>query len=150
LKSACNNIVGLADDPEQLDTILDEADKILDSFGVFAKTKRENQLSNRFITDEIRGLAVSARIVPTLFLGIAALIILILLNRMVRTERTQIGLMKAFGYSNWSVGLHYIQYGLVLAVIGCFLGFGLGQWMAGGMINIYVQFYQFPILESRV
>lgn len=150
LKSACNNIVGLADDPEQLDTILDEADKILDSFGVFAKTKRENQLSNRFITDEIKGLAVSARIVPTLFLGIAALIILILLNRMVRTERTQIGLMKAFGYSNWSIGLHYIQYGLVLAVIGCLLGFGLGQWMAGGMINIYVQFYQFPILESRV
>ena len=150
LKSACNNIVGLADDPEQLDTILDEADKILDSFGVFAKTKRENQLSNRFISDEIKGLAVSARIVPTLFLGIAALIILILLNRMVRTERTQIGLMKAFGYSNWSVGLHYIQYGLVLAIIGCFAGFGLGQWMAGGMINIYVQFYQFPILESRV
>lgn len=150
LKSACNNIVGLADSPEDLDTILDEADKMLDSYGVFAKTKRESQLSNRFLTDEIKGLAVSARIVPTLFLGIAALIILILLNRMVRTERTQIGLMKAFGYSNWSVGRHYIEYGIVLAIIGCLAGFGLGQWMASGMINIYVQFYQFPILESRI
>ncbi len=150
LKSACNNIVGLVDDPHDLDVILDEADKILDPYGVFAKTKRENQISNRFISDEIKGLGVSAKIVPTLFLGIAALIILILLNRMVRTERTQIGLMKAFGYSNWAVGVHYIEYGIVLALVGCVGGFLLGQWMAGGMIRIYVQFYQFPILESRV
>ena len=150
LKSACNNIVGLVDDPHDLDVILDEADKILDPYGVFAKTKRENQISNRFISDEIKGLGVSAKIIPTLFLGIAALIILILLNRMVRTERTQIGLMKAFGYSNWAVGVHYIEYGIVLALVGCVGGFLLGQWMAGGMIRIYVQFYQFPILESRV
>ncbi len=150
LKSACNNIVGLVDDPDDLDAILDEADKLLDPYGVFAKTKRENQLSNRFISDEIKGLGVSAKIIPTLFLGIAALILLILLNRMVRTERTQIGLMKAFGYSDWAVGFHYIEYGLILAVIGCLGGFALGQWMAGGMIKIYVQFYQFPILESRV
>lgn len=150
LKSACNNIVGLVDDPEHLDTILDEAEKILDPYGVFAKVKREDQLSNRFISDEIKGLSVSAKIVPTLFLGIAALILLILLNRMVRTERTQIGLMKAFGYSNWAVGLHYIEYGVILALIGCVGGFGLGEWMAGGMIKMYVQFYQFPILESRI
>jgi putative ABC transport system permease protein len=150
MKSACNNIVGLVDNPEELDVILDEADKLLDPYGVFAKTKRENQLSNRFISDEIKGLGVSAKIIPTLFLGIAALILLILLNRMVRTERTQIGLMKAFGYSNWTVGFHYIEYGLILAVLGCLGGFLLGQWMAGGMIRMYVQFYQFPILESRI
>ena len=150
LKSACNNIVGLVDDPERLDTILEEAEEILDPYGVFAKVKREDQLSNRFISDEIKGLSVSAKITPTLFLGIAALILLILLNRMVRTERTQIGLMKAFGYSNWAVGLHYIEYGIILALIGCVGGFGLGEWMAGGMIKLYVQFYQFPILESRI
>lgn len=150
LKSACNNIVGLVDSPQDLDVILDEADKILDPHGIYAKTRGEDQISNRFISDEIKGLGVSARIIPTLFLGIAALIILILLNRMVRTERTQIGLMKAFGYSDWSVGLHYIQYGVVLALAGCIAGFLLGEWMAGGMIRMYVQFYQFPILESRI
>lgn len=150
MKSACNNIVGLADSPDQVDTILELADRMLDPYGVFAKTERENQLSNRFLTNDIRGLAVSARVVPTLFLGIAAMIILILLNRMVRTERTQIGLMKAFGYSNWSVGRHYIEYGIVLAIVGCLFGFGLGEWMAGSMIAAYIELYQFPILESRI
>lgn len=150
MKAACNNIVGLANSPEELNTILEAADRMLDSYGVFAKTERENQLSNRFLTNDIKGLAVSARVVPTLFLGIAAMIILILLNRMVRTERTQIGLMKAFGYSNWSVGRHYIEYGVVLACIGCVGGFVLGQWMANGMIKEYIDLYQFPILESRI
>ena len=150
MKSACNNIVGLVDDPDDLDVILEEADKVLDSYGVFAKTKRVDQISNRFVSDEIKGLGVSAQIIPTLFLGIAALILLILLNRMVRTERTQIGLMKAFGYSDWAVGFHYIEYGLILSVIGCLGGVPLGQWMAGGMMRMYVQFYQFPILESRI
>lgn len=150
MKAACNNIVGAVDDPEALDAILDQADKLLDTYGVFAKTKKEDQISNRFLSDEIKGLGVSAKIVPTLFLGIAALILLVLLNRMVRTERTQIGLMKAYGYSNLTVAFHYIEYALILAAAGCLGGFFVGQWLANGLLGIYVQFYQFPILEFRM
>lgn len=150
MEAACNNIVGMVDHPDQLDSILDAADKLLDSYGVFAKVKQKDQLSNRFISDEIKGLAVSARILPTVFLGIASLVIFILLNRMVRNERTQIGLMKAYGYSSLSVGFHYVQFGLILSIVGCLGGFVVGQWLAGQMIKIYVQFYQFPVLQSRM
>jgi putative ABC transport system permease protein len=123
---------------------------LLESFGVFAKTHRDDQISNRFLSDEIRNLGVVARIVPTIFLGIASLILLVLLNRMVRTERTQIGLLKAYGYTNAQVAGHYLQYALVLSVLGCIGAFGVGQWLAYEMIQIYVQIYQFPLLEARV
>lgn len=149
-KAACNNIIGVVDDPDDLDTILDTAEDLLDPYGVFGKVKRADMISNRFLSDEIRGLGVSARIIPTLFLSIAALILLVLLNRMVRTERTQIGLLKAYGYTNTAVAWHYVEYALLLAISGCLGGFLLGQWMAGGMVALYVQFYQFPILESRI
>lgn len=150
MKAACNDIVGLVDNPEALDGILEQAKKLLDQHGVFAKVKKEDQISNRFLSDEIKGLGVSAKIIPTLFLSIAALILLVLLNRMVRNERTQIGLMKAYGYSNWSVALHYLEYALLLAGAGCAGGVAVGQWMARGMLNMYVQFYQFPLLEFRL
>jgi putative ABC transport system permease protein len=150
MQGAHNNLVGLADDPQQLDAIFDQVEKLLKPYGVYAKTRQYDQLSNRFISDEIRNLGVLATITPTLFLAIAALIILVLLNRMVRMERTQIGLMRAYGYSRIAVGIHYITYGLLLAVSGCMGGFVLGQWLARGMILIYVQFYQFPLLESRI
>lgn len=150
MNEACNNIVGSVENPEELDALLDKAEDILDSYGVFAKVKREDQISNRFISDEIKGLEVTAKIIPGLFQGIAALILLVLLNRMVRKERTEIGLLKAYGYSNFAVAFYYIKYALVLSLAGCLGGFIIGQWLAGGMIKMYVEFYNFPILRSRV
>lgn len=150
MQESFNNIVGEVDEPEALDEIFDSADKLLKSYGIFAKTKKEHQISNRFLSDEIKGLGVSAKITPTLFLGIAALILLVLLNRMVRMERTQIGLLRAYGYSRFSVGLHYIEYGVILSVAGCLGGFLVGQWLSNGIMRIYVEFYQFPLLKARV
>lgn len=150
MHAAFNNIIGSVEDSSQLDRILDSADALLDSYGIFAKVKQEDQISNRFLSEEIKGLGVTAKVLPSIFLGIAALVIMILLNRMVRNERTQIGLLKAYGYSNLTVGLHYLQYALILSIAGCVGGFFAGQLIAFGMIRMYVQFYQFPILESRV
>lgn len=150
MEAACNSIIGSVENEDQLDAILDAAENKLDTYGIFAKTKREDQLSNRLLSDEIKNLGVVSKVIPTVFLGIAALVILILLNRMVRNERTQIGLMKAYGYTNLNVAMHYLQFALILSVVGCFFGFVLGQYFARQMIELYVQFFSFPILRSRV
>lgn len=150
LREACNNLVGTVDNPEGIDLILDEAGEILESYGVFAKTGREDQISHRFVTDEIKGLGVNAKVTPAIFLGISALIILVLLTRMVRQERTEIGLLKAYGYSDIAVASHYLKYAIVLSGIGCLAGFVLGQYLANAMIKMYIQFYEFPILRARM
>ncbi len=149
MRSAYNNIIGTAESEEALDEILDKAEEILDPYGVFVKIKKENQISNRFLSDEIRGLEVSAKIFPTIFLAIASLILLVLLNRMVRKERTEIGLLKAYGYSNFSVAGYYIKYALVLGFLGCVMGYALGKVISGWIIGVYVNIYQFPLLEQR-
>src|SRR5690606_36011132 len=69
---------------------------------------------------------------------------------MVRNERTQIGLLKSYGYSNRDVALHYAQFAVILSILGSLGGFVVGQWLARGLIGIYVEFYSFPILRSRV
>jgi putative ABC transport system permease protein len=150
MEEACNNVVGMVSGEQSIDTVLEKAEDLLDPYGVFATTKQEDQVSNQFLSDEIEGLKVSATITPAIFLGVAALILYVLLNRMVRNERTQIGLLKAYGYSSWEVSLHYIKYAVLLGVIGCALGVGAGQWLANGMIRLYVEFYQFPLLRSRL
>jgi len=150
MQGACNDIVGTVDEPGQIDRILDEADTILDRYGVYQTISREDQISARFLADEIAGLAVSVRIMPAIFLGVAAVVLLVLLNRMVRQERTQIGLLKAYGYSDWAVSGHYLKFALVLGIAGTILGFFLGQWLAGLLVGVYIEFYNFPILRSRV
>ncbi len=157
MNGACNNIVGLVDaqidsDEERgpLDAILDSAEKTLKPYGVFASIKRGDQISHRFLSDEITGLEVGAKIVPTIFMGVAAFILMVLLNRMVRHERTQIGLLKAYGYSNFSISFHYLKYALIMAALACVGGFAFGQWMANGLLGIYVDFYKFPLLKSSI
>lgn len=149
MQAACNNIVGLLDDPGAVDALFDRAERELKPHGLFAKVRREDQISNRFLTDEIKGLGVSATITPTIFLGIAAVILLVLLNRMVRIERPQIGLLKAFGYTDAAIAAHYLQYALALCLAGGAVGILAGQWLSGLLIQVYVHFYQFPVLVSR-
>jgi len=149
MRSACNDIVGTAESEDALDEILDKAEKILDPYGVFVKIKKENQISNRFLSDEIKGLETSAKIFPTIFLAVASLILLVLLNRMVRKERTEIGLLKAYGHSSLTVSVYYVKYALILGFMGCVMGYVLGKVIAGWMIGIYVDIYQFPLLEQR-
>ncbi len=150
MKAACNNIVGSVDDVEAIDGILEQAGDILDIYGVFSKVHRDNQLSNNFVTNEIIGLSVNSKITPGIFLGIASLVILILLNRMVRNERTQIGLLKSYGYSNFVIGFHYLQYAIILSLAGCLGAVVVGNVLADQMIRMYVQFYQYPVLKSHV
>ena len=150
MNEACNEIVGTVDGSVPIKTILDRAEEVLDPYGVYAKLEREDQISARFLADEIAGLEVSAKITPAIFLGIAALILLVLLNRMVRNERTEVGLLKAYGYSNWEVSGYYIKFSLILAVLGCLGGFVAGQWLASAMIKLYVRFFTFPLLRARV
>lgn len=150
MSAACNNIVGHVDNPEELETILERAGALLEPYGVFAKVQQKDRVSTAFLNDELAGLRVSIKVIPALFMGIAALILLVLLNRMVRNERTQIGLLKAYGYSRGSVGFHYIEYAMILALLGATGGVLTGLWLGAWMLRIYGQFYQFPALLFRV
>ena len=60
------------------------------------------------------------------FLLIAALVCITTMTRMVEEERTQIGTLKALGYSSGAIIGKYLAYAGSAAVIGCGLGVLLG------------------------
>jgi putative ABC transport system permease protein len=149
MQGACNDIVGTVDATANMPKVLDAVERALDSYGVFWSFERKDQVSNNFLSSEIQGLGVNARIMPAIFFGVASLVLLVLLNRIVRQERTQIGLLKAYGYSNLSVAMMYVWYALTIslagAIVGCLGGQALGNWM----IRIYAEFYSFPVLRAE-
>jgi len=52
-------------------------------------------------------------------------------------QRTQIGLLKAFGYSNLSVGLHYLKFSLATVLAGLVPGLLLGLYLGELTTNLY-------------
>jgi len=127
-------------------SVLQEIDHLLKPFGGGGAYGLEDQYSNRFVSEEMSGLEVSASGVPPFFLAVAAFLLYIVVSRMVQAEREEIGLMKAFGYRNREVGWHYMKMVLVIAIggaiAGCLIGIGTGR----AMINLYTMYFKFPFL----
>ena len=76
-----------------------------------------NNLSSS--SDIVQGVA---RVFPVFFLLIASLVCITTMTRMIEEERTQIGTLKALGYSNGAIIGKYLFYAGSSAVIGCSLG----------------------------
>ena len=67
-----------------------------------------------------------ARILPVFFLLVASLVCITTMTRMIDEERTQIGTLKALGYTNGEIMRKYLIYSGSSAVLGCCLGLFLG------------------------
>ncbi len=130
--------------------VLDAVDRILDPYGGTGAYPLFDQISNRFVSEEISGLEAAAAGVPPIFLAVAAFLLYIVINRMVQSEREEIGLMKAFGYTNAEVGAHYFKLVMAIAIGGAFAGCLMG--IAGGraLIQIYIAYFKFPFLVFQL
>ncbi len=124
--------------------VIERLDLLLARYGGLGAYGREEQLSHRFISDEIAQNRITSTFVPGIFLGVAAFLLHIVLSRLTAMQRTQIGLLKAFGYSNREVGLHYLKLALVTVLAGLALGSALGMYAGSWLTDVYRDYYRFP------
>ncbi len=87
---------------------------------------------------------------PAIFLVVAALVLGVLVSRLVEHQRTEIGTLKALGYSDRAVQRHVLKFGLAIGLIGGLAGLVLGYRLAGGMTTLYEQFFEFPDLRNQI
>ncbi len=130
--------------------LLDRAEALLDEFGVFATVARRDQPSHRFVDNEIKGLGTFGKIMPGIFLSVAALVLNVLMKRLVDQQRVTVGTLKAIGYTDLEVFSHFVKFGLVIGLSGGMIGCLLGHRMAAFMTSVYQMFFQFPNLENEL
>lgn len=135
-----------ASEPE----IIRRIDAVLAPFGGTGAYGRKDHLSHAFLDNELTQLEAMTRVIPPVFLLVAALLVFVVLGRMIRTERSQIGLLKAFGYTHRAIAAHYLKFALVIALAGTALGSLGGILMGRSMTAVYAQYYRFPFLEYRI
>src|SRR6185503_4264508 len=111
---------------------------------------RASQISNRILTSELGSLEALARMVPLVFLGVAAFLINLVLGRLVSLQRQEIATLKAVGYSNGEVRGHYLGLVAVVMLPGAIVG-TLGGWALGRQVlGLYSAFFRFPDLSFRM
>lgn len=107
-------------------------------------TARKDMPSVQLLRQDLEGFAMLAFLFPLLFLTMASLSIYVLLGRLIESQRVQIGLMRAIGYSRSSILFHYMGFALVVGIAGSVLGAIAGHLMANGLTAVYVSQLNIP------
>ncbi len=131
-------------DPE---TVVDRVDRLLARYGGVGAYARADQLSNWFLMSEIAQHHTLATFLPTIFLAVAAFLTHMVMARLIAVERSEIGLLKAFGYRNRDIARHYTRFVLGIGLVGVLLGWIVGYWLGLYQTRLYADFYHFPFLN---
>ncbi len=105
-------------------------------------SKEDHAVYKEAMGEATEGKAMGS-ILPVLFLAIAVLTMVTTMHRIATKEKTQIGVLKALGFRNRKILLHYSSYGLFIGVVGSALGAVLGYFVCkmvmseDGMMGTY-------------
>jgi putative ABC transport system permease protein len=125
-------------------------DSLLAPFGAPGAYGREQHISDAFVNSEIDQLRTMGRVLPPIFLLVAAFLVNVVISRLIATERDEIGLMKAFGYTNIAVVAHYLKLIALVGFLGLLIGGGLGVWLGRLLATLYTDYYSFPVFVFEV
>lgn len=95
-------------------------------------------------TDRIANIG---KVFPVVFFVVASLISLTAMTRMVEEQRTQIGTLKALGYSKFKIAKKYIIYSVLATTVGGIIGMCIGFRILPKIIfDMYSMMYSMPDL----
>lgn len=106
---------------------------------------REDTASDKTYQGEIDEGKTYVGVFSGLFIFIAMLSVITTMNRIIKKERVQIGTLKALGFSNKKILLHYIGYGFYVSLVGVIFGLLLGYFGIGKFfISLEMSFFEIP------
>lgn len=130
--------------------IKEEVKYLLKPYGYQGDYPQKDQNSNAFLEDQLRQLKAETRVIPTIFLLAAIAIQFIMLGRMIRTQRLQIGIMKAIGYRSRQIIWHYTSYAVIIGLSGALIGVLAGLFLSEYLTGIYLSFYSLPHYPNKI
>lgn len=125
--------------------------QIQKDFNFISVTNRESSFSYSGYQSEVEEGKTYAPVFTGIFLMIAILSVMSTMNRFVRQQRVQIGTLKAIGFNNRKIYLHYIGFGFVLSLAATILGIILGYTTIGNaFIHLESSYFEVPNMQARL
>ncbi len=124
------------------DEVIAQVDRILAPYGGLGAYGRDNHVSARFLSEELKQLEATAFFVPAVFLAVAVFLLNVIIGRVVATQREQIATLKALGFGNGTIGLHYVQLTALVVAAGSAVGVGIGYAFGTAMTGMYAEYYR--------
>lgn len=150
MEGAFNEAVFALSPRADRDQVLAAIDQLVAPYGGLGAYGRDRHAVHLIIDGELGQLQTMGTAIPAVFLGVAAFLLNIVLGRLIATQRTEIAVLKAFGYGTVEVGRHYLGFALAAVVAGAVAGAAAGIALGGAMVDLYGAYFDFPVLSYTV
>jgi putative ABC transport system permease protein len=130
--------------------VIDGLRRALAPYGARDVHGREDQPSHAMLENELREQRVIGTLLPAIFLAVAAFLLNVVVSRLVATQREQIAALKALGYPDATVVVHYLKLVAAIVALGLVLGIATGALLGERFTVLYAEFFQFPVLAYRL
>lgn len=122
-------------------------DLVLKPYGGGGAYGRADHPSHIRVSDEIRVLQTLSIGFPVVFLSVAAFMTNAVLSRLLALQREQIAVLKAFGFTDRQIVVHYLKFASVMVVAGTAMGTAGGILLSHRLVVMYRMFFRFPDLH---
>lgn len=129
--------------------VIAELDRLLASYGGRGAYGRGDHPSHIRVSDEIRVLTTLSVGFPLVFLSVAAFMVNAVLSRLLNLQREQIAILKAFGFANRDIVLHYLKFAFVIVACGLAIGALGGMLLGTKLVKMYELWFRFPELHFQ-
>ena len=150
MKGAFNDVVVRLASGASEAAVIHDIDRLLAPWGGAPAFGRADQPAAQTLADEFSQLRANATVFPLFFLIVAAFLLNVVLSRLVASQRDEIAALKAFGYSDREIGVHYLGFGIAAVALGAALGVPAGIWMGAKFTNLYADYFRFPELRTVI
>jgi len=144
------NELCLTTDPGVRNKVAARVEHITDPYGGEEPVTRDEQPSYKLLKMDLDGYRQMAVIFPLLFLTAAVLTTYTLLARLVQAQSPQIGVLRATGFTQRAVLMHFLWLSLLPAIAGSLIGIGLGYAFAWFVTDLYVTLINIPFMSFQL
>ena len=144
-----NSVIVDVADTSKLEETKQEIENKIES--AIAVTDRESSISYNGYNSEIEEGGTYSSVFTFLFLFIAILSVITTMNRFVKKQRTQIGVLKALGFKNSKIVKHYVGYGFYVSLVASVLGVAIGDLALGKyFLNMEMTYFEVPVYSTTL
>lgn len=138
-----NYVMVDVDNKKNIDSVKDDIENNISS--ALAIVNIEDTTSYTMYQGEIDEGGAYVGIFSGLFLFIALLSVITTMNRVIKKQKLQIGTLKALGFKDSKITLHYISYAFFVSLLGAIVGIVLGRYFIGSVfIGLEMSFFEVP------
>jgi len=130
--------------------VMERLDALTKPYGGTVAYARKDQQSHHRVADELEQMKGMGSVTPAIFLLVSAMLVNIVVARLVRTQRQQIAVLKAFGYTRLEIALHYLGFVAAVSIVGASLGLIMGALLGRWLTARFIDFFRLPDVEFAV